>query len=227
MKKHLLILALLSIASIEASAQFFAGVSFDVQWSGSTVESSDPSKSNVTTAYGGSVSPQIGYKFSPKFMVGGRFNFIFDKTHFTVEKDDKKYLTSSIGWDVAPFCRYRLIELGKNGWFSIWADLHAYYGTMYPTNVQEPGYVKVDFNRKHIYGIQAMPAVAFKLNEKMSIFLNIALLSLAYSGTTTIYDDRTEYENKLTLFTMKLNGLFTTLSSEGMYGLKFGFVSTF
>lgn len=227
MKKYLLVLALLSIISIDAKAQFFAGVSFDINWSGSNVESSDPAKEKTNNIYGGTISPQFGYKFGPKLLTGVRLNFIFDKSYFTLENDNNKYLTSSMGWDVAPFIRYRLKELGKDGWFSIWADLHAYYGTMYPTNAEEPGYIKYDFNQKHIYGIQAMPAVAFKINEKTSIFLNIALLSLAYSGTKTIYDDRTEFANKVSLFTMKISGLATTLTSEGMYGLKFGMVKTF
>lgn len=227
MKKFFLALAFLVFMSTNAGAQFFAGMSFDIKWSNSSIESSDPSKSNVTSAYGGTISPQFGYKFNPKFMAGVRFNFVFDKTYFTQEGDTNKYLTSSMGWDLAPFCRYRILELGENGWFSVWADLHAYYGTMYPTNIQETGYVTVDFNKKHIYGIQAMPAVAFKINEQTSIFLNVALLSLAYSGTKTMYDDRVEYQNNLSLFTMKLSGLSTTLWTEGMYGLKFGMVRTF
>lgn len=229
--KKLFLLAVLTLASVSAKAQFFTGLAFDVKWANNGSINSSGVDTKTDNAYGGEISPQVGYQFSPKMMLGGRINFLFDKNYYT-ETDSKtkaetKYVMSSIGWDVAPFFRYRMVALGENEWFSIWADFHTYFGMKYPRNARESGYITKTFNKKYIYGIQAMPALGFRINEHSMAFINFAIVSLAYSGSYTIYDDKTEYENNLVLFTGKLNGLFTTMAAEGMYSVKFGMIRTF
>lgn len=230
--KKLLLLAFLAFASINADAQFFYGLGFDVKWQNSGVNNaSNGSSAQISSSYGGEISPQFGYKFNPDFLVGSRINFIFDKSYLNipneVTKENDKYISSSLGWDIAPFARYQIAKFGKNDWFSIWADVHAYYGMMFPNKVQEEGYITLDYKMKHLYGIQAMPAVGFKFDDKTTLFINVALLSLAYSGTCTQYDDgSSEYTNKIFLFTGKLSGLLSTLGEEGMYSFKFGLIRT-
>jgi len=231
--KKLLIIALLALASYNANAQkWFTGLAFDIKWANSGAVNNNGEDIRVNNAYGGSVSPQFGYQFSPKFMLGTRVNFLFDKSYYqkTSTIDPQKMddcVSSSIGWDLAPFCRYKVAEFGRNGWFSIWADAHAYFGRMYPRKVEEPGYISNDFEKQYIYGIQAMPAVGFRINEHSTLFVNIALLSLAYGGSYTKYADGAEYKNVLVAFTGKITGTLTTLTAEGMYGIKFGMIRTF
>jgi len=229
--KKIFLTAILVSVSISASAQFFCGLAFDVKWRKDGALYNSGKTSLVDNAYSGEISPQIGYQFNPKLMAGGRINILFDKTYSTEENDQNeqksKYVMSSIGWDIAPFCRYRLAVLGKNDRFSLWADLHTFFGIKYPRNVQEAGYITKQFNRMYIYGIQAMPTIGFKIKETTTAFINFAIVSLAYSGSSTIYDDRTEYENNVVLFSGKLSGLFTTMGTEGMYGIKFGIIRSF
>ncbi len=227
-KFFLIITAALALALIpfNAGAQLFTGLSFDVNWKNSGIRESRESNSTMTSSYGGTISPQLGYIFNTKLMAGARLNLNFDKSYYNLEDDSNKYVKSSIGWDIAPFCRYKLMEFGQDGWFSVWADLHAYYGTMYPRRVDEEGYIYKIFNKKFNYGIQAMPALGFRLNESTTIFVNVAILSLGYSGSATKYDNKTEYDNQLVLFTGKLSGLFTAIATEGLYGIKFGIVRT-
>lgn len=221
----------LVFATINANAQFFTGLAFDVNWRNDGSITSAGVDTKLNNAYSGDISPQFGYQFSSKFMVGGRLNFLFDKSYYTSTDENTQktinYVQSSIGWDIAPFARYRIAAFGENDWFSIWADLHFYYGVKYPTNAQEAGYITKSFNRKYIYGIQAMPALGFRLNDHSTAFINFAILSLAYSGSCTNYDDRSEYENLVLLFTGKLRGLFSAIGSDGMYGVKFGIIRTF
>jgi len=218
-------------ASLSADAQFFTGLAFDVKWQNSGTTTAAGVSSQISNSYGGEISPQVGYQFNPKFMVGARINFIFDKSYLTAQNEqtkvEEKYISSSLGWDVAPFCRYRIAKFGKNDWFTIWADFHMYYGVLYPNKVEEPGYTTIDFNKKFIYGTQLMPSLGFRITEKSTLFVNFALLSLGYSGTCTEYDGKYDYENRLILFTGKLSGLFSALASEGLYGIKFGMIRTF
>jgi len=229
--KKLLLLGILATISFSANAQFFSGLSFDIKWQNNGTKAIQGEVLNTTDSYNGAISPQFGYKFNPKFMVGARLNFLFDKSYYSLTnkstKKDENYISSSIGWDIAPFCRYKLAEFGKNGWFSIWADLHAYFGSAYPKYIKEEGYIFYDFNKKFVYGIQAMPALGFKINENTTIFANIAILSLAYSGTCTHYKDGIDYDNNIILFTGKISGLFSAIANEGTYGIKLGIVRTF
>jgi len=228
--KKVFLIAVLAFATISANAQFFSGLAFDIKWQNEGVKPIGGISTQTSSSYGGEISPQLGYKFNDDWLVGARINFIFDKSYLTQLNQDAKttenYISSSIGWDIAPFGRYRIAKFGKDDWFSIWADVHAYYGELYPKNVEETGYTYLDFNKKFIYGIQAMPAVGFRFNERTTLFVNVALLSLGYSGSCTRYKEGDVYENRAILFTGKMSGLFSALALEGMYGIKFGLVKT-
>jgi len=188
--KKLLILSILALLCIEANAQFFTGLAFDISWSNSGDIGNAGTVTQPSSAYNGTISPQFGYVFNPKWMVGSKINLVFDKV-YSSEQDkegkNNKYVSSSIGWDIAPFGRYKLMEFGENGWFSIWADLHVYYGIKYPRNINESGYITKEFNKIYAYGIQGMPALGFKINDHSTLFINVAILSLGYSGTRTDY----------------------------------------
>jgi len=228
--KKFLIIALMALSQ-SAYAQFFTGLAFDVNWANDGRHTEKSGDQKLNNSYGGTISPQFGYQFNDKLMAGARVNFVFNKSYFT-EEDEKtlkteKYVSSSIGWDIAPFCRYKILELGQDNWFSVWADVHGYFGRMYPKSVEEKGYIYKDFNKKLVYGIQAMPAVGIRLNEKSTIFINIAIISLAYAGSCTETNEGSEYTNKILLFTGKISGTFQAMQTDGLYAFKFGIVRKF
>lgn len=227
MKK--LILALLALTfAVNAGAQMFRGFSFDVSYA------NDGSRSGGNRAldsetYGVALSPQLGWFVNDKLAIGARASFNMKQTNSNSSSaldqllDDSNNVASvdrSIGWDIAPFAAYNLFNIGKKERLGVWAEAHAYFGVNYP---RDYNYFKHQYN----YGVQVVPVVSFKINEKTMFLAHFAILSVGYAGTSTVYDNRTDFSNTALLFTGKITGLLRSAFATGLYGIKLGMCTKF
>lgn len=226
MKKLFAIFAL-SMLCAPAFAQWFGGCSFDLNYTnnGNTLEAKPTNEQ-----YNVNLSPQFGRFFNDKFCAGARISFKMGKRYLNesfIDQATKAVATStqtrtSIGWDVNPYVQYRIMQFGKNNRWGVWAEAGGYLGINYPTKGGTD-----EFKQQITYGIQALPFVSFNINEKTSILLHVAILSVGYAGTTTKYEGYDEYENTAVLFTGKIMGLFRTAFTGGMTGLRVGMCKRF
>lgn len=219
--------------------RIFAGMSFDINYVNSGTVFTDNTRVNDSETYGVNLSPQFGIACGENFMAGMRLGFTMDKTNkldlydvvnaISEGKDwkdvKKQTVEKNIGWNIDPFVRYRIMSFGKNQRWGVWAEAHAYFGMEFPN--QKVEYPIIQYKREFIYGVQLMPVVSFDVNKTTSVMLHLALLSVGYAGAYRVYDDYSEFDNKMLLFTGKLSGLFNATYTEGMLGLKVGLCRRF
>lgn len=227
--KKLLMIVLSAAVSVSAGAQMFRGFSFDVNYANDGTRSAAGNVKDSET-YGVALSPQLGWYVNDRLAIGARLSFNMKQTNSNGSSgissligdnsNTGTVITRSIGWDVAPFASYKLFTVGKSEKIGVWAEGHAYLGLNYPQRA-------TDFKQQYTYGVQVLPVVSYKINEKTEFLLHFAILSIGYAGTSTNFDDRTEYSNTALLFTGKAMGLFRSTFTGGLYGIKIGMMTKF
>lgn len=230
--KKLFVAALLAIMSFSANAQFYGGMAFDINYSGDSDKPANSSSAlKGTETYGIALSPQFAYAFSEKSMAGVAINFdwtqnrensniIDELTGATTTATD---ITKTMGWSVAPFYRYKLMDVWK---FGVWADLHAFYGMKYPSDA--PGFLAPSYKKAAAYGVQLCPMVSIPVNDKMSVNLHVSILSLGWAGSATYNKDNSvSYTSTARLFSGKITGVLNSLVTSGWYGFKISMLRKF
>ena len=228
-------------------AQFFSGASFDIRYHNDTGEKSDAEEWSFL------INPNIGYHFNPRLEAGCRFGISFSNQIDNYENNNSWLFNSDlgilngisqddfqvddsegnleikhkkIGWNIAPFVRYRLLSFFDEK-LCIWADAHVYYGMQYPRSSRLAGTnekIENPYRYQANYGIQIMPMISYKVTDKYRINLHFGIASLAYAGSTKFYEntDKTTSSNDVLLFSNKLTGLLKSQFTTGLYGLRIG-----
>lgn len=199
---------------------FFAGMSFDVSWRNNNKATLYGMDFDASESYSILLTPQCGWIFSDRLIAGSQFSFKMSRT--IVQEVDPQTPQRTLGWDLAPYVRYKLLSFGQKKNWGIWADAHVYFGMDYPRN--ESAF----FNNKLVYGVQVMPSLSLDIMKNCTFFVNFAIASFGYAGMTYNLVDGTKYsENNLILFTAKVTGFANSLFTDGLYGVKMGLVKKF
>lgn len=215
--------------ALSLKERFFYGYNFDVYYHHNT---RDSQKSNGWSI---SVTPEFGYKISPKAQVGLRLGGSYSSMHtdYIINNDEGKSETrnlriSSGSWEVTPFGRYRLKTL-FNDKVGIWLEMHLYTGMEFPrvTAGDSKGTDYDGLRQKITYGAQVSPVITYQFNSKSTFQIFFSILSFGYSGTTSFYSSADkgkyrEYSNDVIIFSGKLSNLIANQFTPGLYGLKFG-----
>jgi hypothetical protein len=176
MKINLLLLALL--ASIVLKAQISKGTDFlggDLQVSGSTYKSADPSNPATNKSTSLNFSPVMGWAIKENVVVGGRLTASFFKT----SQDPQDIIHKGQNFGAGIWVR-KYLPLGKAFYLFGDAGFNGQSIQRKQTQVQLPGY----YFEENGFALSAViyPGVAYQVKQRL--FLEAALnnlLSLGYS----------------------------------------------
>ena len=218
----------------------FSGIAFDVSFKneGSTVDGGSSSSSYKIV-----LSPQIGWAFNEKLWLGTRIGFtmnssktvdiiqaindIADNEEAGEVNINRGKPRKDIGWVINPFVRYKILTLGARERLGVWVEGHVFFGMEYPNMGEGDHGLFSDFKRRSIYGAQVLPVASFSINKNTSLYVHLALLSIGYAGSTTVYDGYKEYSNTALMFTGRIGGLLNVATTDGLYAIKVGLARTF
>lgn len=172
MKKIFLTIALVAM-TFSAKAQLFVGGEIGLSTVGGSTKTTYNGET-MTAKNGGnttiSIAPELGYQFSEKFLVGASLgvNPTITKT-YTGENTVTK--TTTVGWSINPYARYRLAALGK---FGVWAQ-----GGL------SIGGIKLDENTSTFaFNIGVLPVLSYSLNEHFTLLTRLNVFSLNFTTAT-------------------------------------------
>ncbi|MCL2331172.1 MAG: porin family protein [Proteobacteria bacterium] len=158
MKKILAFLAIVGFASTAQAGQYFVGGGVGFNWTEDT-----------ETAF--NISPELGYKMSPKWDIGLGLGYSYYNDHPTS--------TDINSFSVAPFARYNLVQFGK-------------FNVLLKGSV-DFSYANASAGGSSIsgtsFGINIAPMVTYDISESFTLYANLNFLGVGlnnYSGD--LYD---------------------------------------
>lgn len=151
-----------------------------------------------------SLLPKVGMVINRKLDIGAYFGVvssavtnysIYSAEYASVEGFEGWQKTVTNSWKVAPYMRYKLYTSGK---FSIFTEAQlllsgnpAVYTHQYHTDI--PGIGSLDeegkaTSRSFAFGLDVVPGMNYKVNEKISVDLYVDLARLSFTSTRTTDD---------------------------------------
>lgn len=188
--KRFLLTSIFIMFACAANAQFHFGGQFSINFGNERTSYSSGFSTNKENAYLISLNPKLYWNLNEKMQLGGRAGFAFGRIatgtiYDTEKKEDATIVNRAIGWSVAPFFGYKLLNWKIVG---IWAEANVFFGQYYNTDTHK--LLINEWGTASEYGFQILPVINIDLTEKLALQLHLGFISLGWYGTTAIYDDR-------------------------------------
>lgn len=169
------LIALFALLSTGLNAQVFVGGNFNVNFSGGKNDSGT-STTDKPSSFNLGLSPKIGKFLSEKAAIGVSLNFSMtgSNNHANTET-----ISNSSSFGVSPFLRYYAIKMNK---FSVFGQGNI--GFSYAASKTKFGTDVTDGPKTTTLSLSVFPAVAYDLNEKLSLETSINVLGFGLYQST-------------------------------------------
>lgn len=186
--KKLFILVAAALFTVSANAQLYVGGRLGLDVDGNKSENAAYKQNSCNLNF--NLSPEVGYYLSDKLAVGGYLNITtsFRSSEYLsnieiegVDVPDIDGNSTSIGWSIEPYVKYKFWGIGK---FGIWGQADVYIGT--GGDVSAVPFVN--------YGFAVLPVLTYDFNEHFTLDAYIDCVSLRYDGSCQV-DKKNDVKN--------------------------------
>jgi len=195
MKRVIIAIFTLLVTGSSVNAQIFVGGSLGLNF-GSGKSSVDNFESS-SSSYGFSISPQVGYYLNDDWTIGvsgslGNSWHNGKSANLGNPASEREYKSIDNKWGINVFGRYRLMGLVIKDLALLIEGSIGVQGSSNKYTVDE---ITTKYPGSTIYGVNARPALSYKLLNKLDVLAYCNFLTIGYSYTTDNKQDAKKSEH--------------------------------